>query len=84
MASVIIRAAFSSCSSARRTSPASSEMTEARASVVSEDAGEVRLALEQLEKAARMITDAMFRPTGLASNPAENSEEEAVPLSDMS
>jgi molecular chaperone DnaK len=59
-----------------------STIEEARASVISEDAGEVRLALEQLEKAARMITDAMFRPTGLASDRAENREEEAVPLSE--
>src|SRR5499427_518745 len=42
----------------------------ARRAVVSENATEVRLALEQLEIAARMITDAMFRPTQVSPSPA--------------
>jgi molecular chaperone DnaK len=56
----------------------------ARKAAVSEDASEVRSALEQLEKAARLITDAMFRPTGLASGPEGSSEEEATPLTEVS
>jgi hypothetical protein len=36
---------------------------------------EVRRALEQLENAARLITDAMFRPTGLASGSKEKEED---------
>lgn len=56
----------------------------ARKAAVSENAVEVRSALEQLEKAARLITDAMFRPTGLASGPEGSSEEEATPLTEVS
>ncbi|HSB10672.1 MAG TPA: molecular chaperone DnaK [Blastocatellia bacterium] len=50
----------------------------------SEDSAEVRYALEQLEKAARMITDAMFRPTGLAAGTAsqKTEEDEPVPVSE--
>ncbi len=55
-----------------------------RVSVLSDDAGEVRYALEQLETAARLITDVMFRPTGLQSGSAQPGEEEATPLSEMS
>ncbi|MFY9575003.1 MAG: molecular chaperone DnaK, partial [Blastocatellia bacterium] len=39
----------------------------ARTTVASEDSTEMRYTLEQLERAARLITDAMFRPTGLSS-----------------
>ena len=56
----------------------------ARKAAISEDASEVRSALEDLEKAARLITDAMFRPTGLASGPDAGSEEEATPLTEVS
>jgi molecular chaperone DnaK len=61
----------------------------ARDSFSSEDSSEVRYTLEQLERAARLITDAMFRPTGLASGPAEPEKEEkeekedSVPLSEV-
>jgi len=57
----------------------------ARDTFTSEDSTEMRNTLEQLERAARMITDAMFRPTGLASGPAEKTEEEEVaPVSEVS
>lgn len=47
----------------------------ARDVAISEDSMEVRRALEQLENAARLITDAMFRPTGLASGSKEKAED---------
>ena len=54
-----------------------------RSTLVSDDTTEVRFALEQLENAARIITEAMFRPTGLASDSGEAVEEETVsPLSE--
>lgn len=56
----------------------------ARTAAISDDSGEVRRALEQLENAARIITDAMFRPTGLAAGANESGEEESAPLSEMS
>jgi molecular chaperone DnaK len=57
----------------------------ARNTFTSEDSTEMRSTLEQLEKAARLITDAMFRPTGLASGPAEKpTEEDAEPVSEVS
>ncbi|HST19655.1 MAG TPA: molecular chaperone DnaK [Blastocatellia bacterium] len=56
----------------------------ARRAALSEDAPEVRSALEELERGARLITDAMFRPTGLASGPDSGSEEEATPLTEVS
>jgi molecular chaperone DnaK len=59
-------------------------LEDGRKTVVSENTSEVRFALEQLERAARMITDAMFRPTGLAANPGAKHEEEATPLSEVS
>lgn len=55
----------------------------ARKTAVSEDPPEVRYSLEQLERAARMITDAMFRPTGLASDTKPEAEEETSPLSEV-
>jgi molecular chaperone DnaK len=56
----------------------------ARDTFSSEDSSEVRYTLEQLERAARLITDAMFRPTGLASGPAEKDpEEDAAPVSEV-
>jgi len=56
----------------------------ARETFSSEDSSEVRYTLEQLERAARLITDAMFRPTGLASGPSENEkEEDPAPLSEV-
>ncbi|HMG35964.1 MAG TPA: molecular chaperone DnaK [Blastocatellia bacterium] len=60
-----------------------STLDNARATAISEDAQEVRKALEQLESAAKMITDAMFRPTGLASSPPSNKSEEEAPLSEL-
>jgi hypothetical protein len=56
---------------------------DARKIVVSEDTSEVRYALEQLERAARVITDAMFRPTGLAADPGAKPEDEVTPLSEV-
>src|SRR5262245_18530363 len=57
----------------------------ARETFSTEESNEVRHTLEQLEKAARLITDAMFRPTGLASGPEEPpKEEEPAPLSEVS
>lgn len=59
-------------------------LDDARRAALSDDASEVRSALEDLEKAARLITDAMFRPTGLASGPDGGSEEETTPLTEVS
>jgi molecular chaperone DnaK len=56
----------------------------ARDTFSSEDSAAMRYTLEQLEKAARLITDAMFRPTGLASEPARTEEEDSVPFSEVS
>ena len=57
----------------------------ARNTFTSEDSTEMRNTLEQLERAARLITDAMFRPTALASGPEEKStEEDEVPVSEVS
>ena len=55
----------------------------ARETFVSEDSTEMRYTLEQLEKAARLITDAMFRPTGLASGETET-DQDTAPLSEVS
>jgi len=56
----------------------------ARDTFNSEDSAEMRYTLEQLERAARMITDAMFRPTGLASGPVEKeNEEDTTPVSEL-
>jgi molecular chaperone DnaK len=57
----------------------------ARRAVVSEDGSEVRYALEELERAARLITDAMFRPTGMSPGPGGSTEEEtASPVTELS
>jgi molecular chaperone DnaK len=56
----------------------------ARVTAISEDAQEVRTALEHLEGAARLITDAMFRPTGLASGSSSTTGEEETPVSEIS
>jgi hypothetical protein len=56
----------------------------ARRAVVSEDGTEVRYALEELERAARLITDAMFRPTGMSPGPGPAAEEEnATPATEV-
>jgi molecular chaperone DnaK len=57
---------------------------QARETFSSEDPSQMRHTLEMLEKAARLITEAMFRPTGLASGAAPSAEEETAPLSDAS
>jgi molecular chaperone DnaK len=57
---------------------------QARETFSSEDPTQMRYTLELLEKAARLITDAMFRPTGLASGPAPSKDEETAPLSEVS
>jgi molecular chaperone DnaK len=57
----------------------------ARTAALSEDPAEARRALEQLEDAARMITDAMFRPGDASSDADEMREqEETTPLSEVS
>jgi len=55
---------------------------QARENFSSEDPTQMRTTLELLERAARLITDAMFRPTGLASGASQNQEEETAPLSE--
>ena len=57
---------------------------QARENFSSENPTEMRHTLELLEKAARLITDAMFRPTGLASGPSDRPEEETPPVSEAS
>jgi molecular chaperone DnaK len=57
---------------------------QARETFSSEDPTQMRHTLDLLEKAARLITDAMFRPTGLASGPTQDREEETAPLSEAS
>ena len=57
---------------------------QSRDTAASEESSEVRYSLEQLEKAARMITDAMFRPTGLqAGDHEQKPEEDDVPVSEV-
>jgi molecular chaperone DnaK len=57
----------------------------ARTVGMSEDPSAVRRALEQLENAARMITDAMFRPGDAGAGAEEQREhEQTVPLSEVS
>ena len=57
----------------------------ARRAVVSEDGTEVRYALEELERAARLITDAMFRPTGMSPGSGSSVEDEtATPVTEVS
>ena len=57
----------------------------ARDTFSSEDSAEVRYTLEQLEKAARLITDAMFRPTALSADHSQDEPEEVTaPLSEVS
>ncbi len=57
----------------------------AKEASVSDDVGRIRNALEALEGVARIITEAMFRPTGLAPDlEANKPQEEAQPLSEMS
>ena len=55
----------------------------ARKAAMSDDAAEVRSALEELENAARMITEAMFRPTGLSGS-TSGAEEEVSPFPEVS
>jgi molecular chaperone DnaK len=64
--------------SARRT------IEEARESAISDDAARIRAALENLEQVARLITDAMFRPTGLSPDADTSQDEVTLPLSELS
>jgi molecular chaperone DnaK len=57
---------------------------EAREAAISEDTARIREALESLEQVARLITDAMFRPTGLSPDAEATQEEIATPLSELS
>ncbi len=56
----------------------------ARNGALSEDPAEVRRALEQLENAARMITDAMFKPGEGGGSDEEREQEQTAPLSEVS
>ncbi|HEY6327883.1 MAG TPA: molecular chaperone DnaK, partial [Blastocatellia bacterium] len=56
----------------------------ARNAAISDDGGEVRAALEELENAARLITDAMFRPTQVSASPMGGEDPEAVPVPEIS
>ena len=58
-------------------------LDDSRRAALSDDASEVRSALEELERAARLITDAMFRPTGLSPEAGGGSEEDATPLTEV-
>jgi molecular chaperone DnaK len=60
-----------------------STVENARDTFSSEDSSEVRYTLEQLERAARLITDAMFRPTALASSSENEKDEDTAPLSEV-
>ncbi|HUK92234.1 MAG TPA: molecular chaperone DnaK [Blastocatellia bacterium] len=51
----------------------------ARNAAISDDGSEVRSALEELENAARLITDAMFRPTQVSAAPMDDPEATPVP-----
>lgn len=57
---------------------------QARENFSSEDPTQMRYTLELLEKAARLITDAMFRPTGLSSGATHSQDEEAETVSEVS
>src|ERR1700753_2519033 len=56
----------------------------ARRAVISEDGTEVRYGLEELERAARLITDAMFRPTAMAPGAAGSEEDASTPVTEVS
>jgi molecular chaperone DnaK len=56
----------------------------ARETSAAEDATEVRYSLDELEKAARLITDAMFRPSGDAPSAPQKESEETAQLSEAS
>jgi molecular chaperone DnaK len=58
-------------------------LEDARKAAVSEHPTEIRQVLERLETSARMITEAMFRPSGLAAEGAGD-EDEVTPLSEVS
>jgi molecular chaperone DnaK len=64
--------------SARRT------IDEAREAAISDDTARIRTALENLEHVARLITDAMFRPTALAPDADTSQDEVTMPLSELS
>jgi molecular chaperone DnaK len=55
----------------------------ARKAAISDDAAEVRCALEELENAARLITEAMFRPTGLSGSSA-STDDDVTPFPEAS
>ncbi|MEW6127047.1 MAG: molecular chaperone DnaK [Acidobacteriota bacterium] len=58
---------------------------EAREAALMDDASSIRFALEELENVAKMITDAMFRPTSVVPDAEANITEDAVaPLSELS
>ncbi|HKV42290.1 MAG TPA: molecular chaperone DnaK [Blastocatellia bacterium] len=56
----------------------------ARAGAVSDDGGEIRSALEDLEQAARMITDAMFRPTQVSPAGSNKEDSDSIPIPEIS
>jgi molecular chaperone DnaK len=56
----------------------------ARTAAVSDDGGEIRTALEELERAARMITDAMFRPTQVSPTAGSTDDADSVQVPEIS
>jgi molecular chaperone DnaK len=57
---------------------------EAREAALMDDASSIRFALEELENIAKMITDAMFRPTAVVPDgEAGLPEEQSAPLSEL-
>jgi hypothetical protein len=57
---------------------------DAREAALMDDASSIRFALEELENVAKMITDAMFRPTSVVPDGEANlPEEQVAPLSEL-
>ena len=56
----------------------------ARTAAVSDDGGEIRTALEELERAARMMTDAMFRPTQVSPAAGSSDDADSVQVPEVS
>ena len=57
---------------------------DAREAALMDDASSIRFALEELENVAKMITDAMFRPTSVVPDAEANiTEEQVAPLSEL-
>ena len=59
-------------------------LDEAREAALSDNPDRIRTALEHLENIARLITDAMFRPTSMAHDPDAKADDPVMPLSELS